>query len=317
VHASRPQRVQAASPVATPALGIASLRSFCLSAPLRWSHTAPRGMTGALAEGGADGVGGGEEAPAPKKRKSKKRRVDELLVEQGLVVDVKQAAALTLAGKVVCDNVRIDSPALKVPEDGELRLKGQKEHGWVSRGGMKLAHALAEFPEVSVEGVVAIDVGCSTGGFTDVLLAHGAAKIFAVDVGYGQLALKLRNDNRVVVLERTNARNLTDTQITAAPSLVVCDASFIPLRKVLPTALTFCQVGSVLLALIKPQFEAAREEVESGTGVVRDEAVRARVCQEVSEWAESQGWNRKGLATSPIKGPNGNVEFILYAVKEW
>lgn len=258
------------------------------------------------------GAGAGAGAGG-KKKKAKKRRVDELLVEQGLAHDAKHAAALVMTGAVIADDsTRIDSAGAKVAEDTPFRLKGQKAHPWVSRGGMKLDHAIQEFA-LDVSGRVAIDVGCSTGGFTHVLLHHGASKVYAVDVGYGQLALQLRDDPRVAVLERTNARQINQTVIPSAPNLVVCDASFIPLHKVLPASLALCRAPATLLALIKPQFEAERHEVESGTGVVRDSEVHDRVCSEVQTWLQRQGWEVKGLTKSPITGPNGNVEFIVWA----
>jgi 23S rRNA (cytidine1920-2'-O)/16S rRNA (cytidine1409-2'-O)-methyltransferase len=197
---------------------------------------------------------------------SKKVRVGDLLVEQGLATDAKHASALIMAGAVIADeSTRIDSAATKVDSATPLRVRGQKSHKWVSRGGLKLDHAVKYF-NCSVHGKVAIDVGCSTGGFTHVLLEAGIKRVYAVDVGYGQLALSLRNDPRVIVLERCNARNLTTVLIPEKPSVVVCDASFIPLHKVLPASLSLCDPPSILLALIKPQFEAERDEVESGTG---------------------------------------------------
>ena len=253
---------------------------------------------------------------ASKKPRAKKRRVDELLVEQGFANDAKHAAALVMAGAVIADgSVRVTSAAAKVAEDTPFRLKGQKPHPWVSRGGMKLEHALQEF-NIDVAGAVAVDVGCSTGGFTHVLLQNSVAQVYAVDVGYGQLALALRQDPRVVVMERTNARHLNATSVPTPPNLVVCDASFIPLRKVLPASLALCRAPAVLLALIKPQFEAERHEIESGTGVVRDGAVHDRVCSQVEAWLFEQGWQVKGLTKSPITGPNGNVEFIIWASLE-
>ncbi len=187
-------------------------------------------------------------------------------MEQGLATDAKHASALIMAGAVIADeSTRIDSAATKVDSATPLRVRGQKSHKWVSRGGLKLDHAMKHF-NCSVHGKVAIDVGCSTGGFTHVLLEAGIKRVYAVDVGYGQLALSLRNDPRVIVLERCNARNLTTVLIPEKPSVVVCDASFIPLHKVLPASLSLCDPPSILLALIKPQFEAERDEVESGTG---------------------------------------------------
>ena len=181
----------------------------------------------------------------------------------------------------------------------------------MSRGGIKLAHALDHFGW-DVTGAVALDVGSSTGGFTDVLLHKGAAKVFAIDVGTNQLAWKLRQDPRVIVHEQTNARYLTPEIVTEPVDLIVCDASFISLAKVLDTALDFARPGGRLIALVKPQFEAERGEIGKG-GVVRDPAVRERVCAAAAAWAESRGWRVEGLVESPITGPEGNVEFLLAA----
>jgi 23S rRNA (cytidine1920-2'-O)/16S rRNA (cytidine1409-2'-O)-methyltransferase len=200
------------------------------------------------------------------KKKGKKVRVGDLLVEQGLATDIKHASALIMAGSVIADEcTRIDSAAIKLDPFTSLRIRGQKSHNWVSRGGLKLEHGLKHF-NFSVSGEIAIDVGCSTGGFTHVLLEAGIKRVYSVDVGYGQLALTLRNDPRVVVLERCNARNLTVDLVPDTPSVIVCDASFIPLHKVLPASLSLCKAPSTLFALIKPQFEAKKDEVESGTG---------------------------------------------------
>jgi 23S rRNA (cytidine1920-2'-O)/16S rRNA (cytidine1409-2'-O)-methyltransferase len=198
-------------------------------------------------------------------------------------------------------------------EDATLEVRG-KDHPWVSRGGLKLEHGLTHFG-FDVTGSVALDVGSSTGGFTDVLLSRGAARVYAVDVGTNQLAWKLRQDPRVVVHEQTNARNLTVEIIPEPVDIVVCDASFISLTKVLPAALGLARQGARLVALVKPQFEAGREEVGKG-GVVRDEAVHRRVCDEAAGWVASQGWRVLGLVESPITGPEGNREFLLGAVKE-
>jgi 23S rRNA (cytidine1920-2'-O)/16S rRNA (cytidine1409-2'-O)-methyltransferase len=186
-----------------------------------------------------------------------------------------------------------------------------RDHPWVSRGGIKLAHALDHFGW-DVTGAVALDVGASTGGFTDVLLQRGATKVFAIDVGTNQLAWKLRQDPRVVVHEQTNARYLTDAIVTEPVDFIVCDASFIALAKVLDTALGFACPGGRLIALIKPQFEAAREEIGKG-GVVRDHAVHSRVCDEVAGWLAGRGWRIVGITPSPITGPEGNVEFLIAA----
>jgi 23S rRNA (cytidine1920-2'-O)/16S rRNA (cytidine1409-2'-O)-methyltransferase len=197
-------------------------------------------------------------------------------------------------------------------EDAPLDVRG-KDHPWVSRGGIKLDHGLTHFG-FDVAGAVALDVGSSTGGFTDVLLSRGAAKVYAVDVGTNQLAWKLRQDPRVVVHEQTNARNLDDRIIPEPLDVIVCDASFIGLAKVLQAPLKLGKAGAKLVALIKPQFEAGREEVGKG-GVVRDPAVHERVRAEAAAWVESQGWAVVGVTPSPITGPEGNVEFLLGAVK--
>src|SRR6201990_3399642 len=218
---------------------------------------------------------------------SKGIRADQLLADRGLAESRTRAQALILAGLVYSGDRKVEKAGQALPPDAPLEVKG-KDHPWVSRGGIKLAHALAHFGW-DVAGTVAIDVGSSTGGFTDVLLTRGAAKVYAVDVGHGQLAWKLREDRRVSVLERVNARHLTREQITDPIDLVACDASFIALSKVLPAALDLARPGARLAALIKPQFEAGREEVGKG-GVVRDAAVHQRVCDEVVEWLGSIGW---------------------------
>jgi 23S rRNA (cytidine1920-2'-O)/16S rRNA (cytidine1409-2'-O)-methyltransferase len=239
-----------------------------------------------------------------------KIRIDQLLVERGLADSRTRAQALIMAGLVMLGDKRVDKAGQQVAEDAELSVKGQ-DHPWVSRGGVKLAHALAEF-DIDVAGMVAIDVGSSTGGFTDVLLTHGAAKVYAVDSGTNQLAWRLRQDARVVVHEQTSARILTDAHIAEPIDLVVCDASFISLAKVLERPLSFAQASAQLIALIKPQFEAGKAEVGKG-GVVRDASVHERVCTEVRDWLEGIGWAVKGLTESPITGPKGNVEFLIWA----
>ncbi|MEO6226227.1 MAG: TlyA family RNA methyltransferase, partial [Sphingomicrobium sp.] len=198
-------------------------------------------------------------------------------------------------------------------EDAALEVRG-KDHPWVSRGGIKLDHGLTHFG-FDVTGAVALDVGSSTGGFTDVLLSRGAARVYAVDVGTNQLAWKLRQDPRVIVHEQTNARSLDRTIIAEPVAIVVCDASFIGLAKVLEAPLKLARVGAHLIALIKPQFEAGRAEVGKG-GVVRDAAVHQRVCDAAKDWVESQGWTVLGVEPSPITGPEGNIEFLLGARKD-
>ena len=186
-----------------------------------------------------------------------------------------------------------------------------RDHLWVSRGGIKLAHALAHFG-LNPAGACAMDIGSSTGGFTDVLLTHGAVHVFAVDSGTNQLAWRLRQDPRVTVLEQTSARILTPAHIDAPCGWVVCDASFISLIKVLEVPLKLVAPDARLVALIKPQFEVGRTEVGKG-GVVRDAALHSRVCDEVRDWLESAGWQVDGIAESPIRGPEGNVEFLISA----
>jgi 23S rRNA (cytidine1920-2'-O)/16S rRNA (cytidine1409-2'-O)-methyltransferase len=241
-----------------------------------------------------------------------KIRLDQLIVDRGLADSKTRAQALVMAGHVFIGDVKAAKPGQQVSAEAEVTVKGS-DHPWVSRGGIKLAHALKEFA-IDVTGMVAIDVGSSTGGFTDVLLTNGAAKVYAVDSGTNQLAWKLRQDPRVIVHEQTSARILTEAHVGEPVDLIVCDASFIGLAKVLERPLTFAKPDAQLVALIKPQFEAGREEVGKG-GVVRDGAVHKRVCDEVSVWLESSGWFVRGLTTSPITGPQGNVEFLVWAAK--
>ena len=241
-----------------------------------------------------------------------KVRADQLVVARGLAESRTRAQALILAGNVFVGERRVGKAGDLLAEDAELSVKG-RDHPWASRGGIKLDHGLAHFG-FDVTGAVALDVGSSTGGFTDVLLSRGAAKVYAVDVGTNQLAWKLRSDPRVVVHEQTNARDLTTDIIPEAVDIVVCDASFIGLAKVLGAALGLARPGANLVALIKPQFEAGRDEVGKG-GVVRDEAVRQRVCDEAADWVRAKGWSVLGIERSPITGPEGNVEFLLGAVK--
>ena len=241
---------------------------------------------------------------------SKKQRLDQLLVDRGLAESRTRAQALILAGNVFSGERRLDKPGTPLPPGTALEVRG-RDHPWVSRGGLKLAHALQAFG-LSLEGAVCVDIGASTGGFTHVLLEHGAARVYAVDVGHGQLAWTLRQDPRVVVLERTNARHLTTEHIPEPVDWVVCDASFIGLSTVLPAALALTRPGARLVALIKPQFEAGREHVGKG-GVVRDPAVHEAVCGRVKAWVETLGWEVQGIVESPIKGPEGNLEFLLSA----
>ncbi|KXV33995.1 hemolysin [Gluconobacter thailandicus] len=240
-----------------------------------------------------------------------KRRADQLLVDRGLVESRTRAQSLIMAGLAYTGDRRIAKAGDQLPEDAPLSLKGQ-DHPWVSRGGLKLIHGIEHFG-LDPKGRIAIDVGASTGGFTDVLLTHGASKVYAVDVGHGQLAWKIRSDERVVVMEKTNARALTAEQIPEPAGIVVCDASFIGLKTVLPAALALTTPDAWAIALIKPQFEAGRGEV-GAKGVVRDPAVHDRVCAEIRDWfASLPGWEVFGIEASPITGPEGNREFLIAA----
>jgi len=242
-----------------------------------------------------------------------KVRADQLLVSRGLAESRTRAQALILAGSVFSGDERIAKAGDLLAEDAPLEVRG-RDHPWVSRGGVKLDHGLTHFG-FDVAGAVALDVGSSTGGFTDVLLSRGAVKVYAIDVGTNQLAWKLRQDPRVIVHEQTNARYLTDETVPESVDVVVCDASFIALSKVLAPALALAKPGAKLVALVKPQFEAGREEVGKG-GVVRDPEVHSRVCDAAAEWVASQGWTVLGVTASPITGPEGNVEFLLGAAKD-
>ena len=233
-------------------------------------------------------------------------------MSRGLADSRTKAQALIMAGVVFSGERKLAKPGDMLAEDAPLEVRG-KDHPWVSRGGIKLDHGLAHFG-LDVSGAVALDVGSSTGGFTDVLLSRGAAKVYAIDVGTNQLAWKLRQDPRVVVHEQTNARFLTADQVPEPIDIVVCDASFIALAKVLEAPLKLVGPGAKLVALVKPQFEAGREDVGKG-GVVRDPEVHERVCAQAKGWVESQGWTVLGVTPSPITGPEGNIEFLLGAEK--
>ena len=246
--------------------------------------------------------------------KPTKQRADLALVERGLVETRARAQALILGGKVFAGERRIEKPGDTVPVDTEIAVR-LPDHPWVSRGGLKLVHALDHFA-IDPAGATALDIGASTGGFTDVLLAHGAAKVTAVDVGHGQLAWRLRNDARVVVLEKTNARTLTAEQVPEPVDLIVCDASFIGLEVVLPAPLALATKTATLVALIKPQFEVGKAQVGK-KGVVRDSALHKQVCDRIEAWIESlPGWHVLGITESPITGPQGNKEFLIAARRE-
>ena len=242
--------------------------------------------------------------------KPAKVRIDQLLFARGLAESRARAQALILAGHVFSGETKLLKPGQMLAEDAVLVVRG-RDHPWVSRGGIKLAHALQAFG-LSPAGETAMDVGSSTGGFTDVLLSNGAEHVFAVDSGTNQLAWKLRQDARVTVLEKTSARILSPSQIDRPCRWVVCDASFISLAKVLEVPLALAARPTTLVALIKPQFEVGRGEVGKG-GVVRDAALHQRVCDEVRAWLEGEGWDVLGLERSPITGPEGNVEFLIAA----
>ena len=239
-----------------------------------------------------------------------KIRIDQHLVELGLADSRSRAQALIMSGNVFVGDRRIDKSGQTIDTTAVPIVKG-RDHPWVSRGGVKLAHGLDHFGW-ALAGTVAIDVGSSTGGFTDVMLTRGTMRVYAVDSGTNQLAWKLRQDDRVHVLEQTSARVLTNAHIPELVDLIVCDASFIGLAKVLERPMMFAKPAARLMALIKPQFEAGREAVGKG-GVVRDPAVHAAVCAAVQSWVTTQGWTVEGVTTSPITGPEGNVEFLIAA----
>lgn len=240
---------------------------------------------------------------------SAKIRADQVLVDSGLVESRSKAQALIMAGKVYIGEQKISKPGQMITAGTALTVRGQ-DHPWVSRGGIKLDHAIKHF-NLSPQDAICADIGASTGGFTDVLLHHGAKHVFAVDVGHGQLAWKLREDPHVTVLERTNARYLTIEQIPSPLNWIVCDASFIGLRTVLPAAMALATPGATLVALIKPQFEVGKDKIGKG-GVVRDPELHAETCAMIHDWlAALPGWSVLGITESPITGPEGNIEFLI------
>jgi 23S rRNA (cytidine1920-2'-O)/16S rRNA (cytidine1409-2'-O)-methyltransferase len=245
----------------------------------------------------------------------RKLRLDELLVARGLAPNRTRAQALIMAGRVRSGGTRLDKPGRLVAADLPLEVEGGEGEEWASRGALKLVAALDAFA-IDPAGRVALDIGASTGGFTDVLLRRGARRVYAVDVGRGQLLWRLRTDPRVVALEGVNARHLGREQVPEPVELVTCDVSFISLKLVLPPALALCTPGAFLVALIKPQFEAGREAVGKG-GVVRDPAVHERVCAEIAAWLSGQpSWRVLGIVPSPILGPAGNREFLIAARRD-
>lgn len=243
-----------------------------------------------------------------------KVRVDQLLVARGLAESRTRAQALVMAGKVYSGTTRLEKPGKHVDPEIPLEVKGP-DHPWASRGGVKLAHGLAHFG-IEARGRVCLDIGASTGGFTDVLLSAGASKVYSVDVGKGQLAWKLQNEPRVVVLDETNARHLSRDKVPDAIDVIVCDASFIGLATVLPAALKLAAPGAALIALIKPQFEVGKGHVGKG-GIVRDPALHREVCERIQRWlADDMGWKVLGVTESPLAGADGNKEFLIAARRD-
>jgi 23S rRNA (cytidine1920-2'-O)/16S rRNA (cytidine1409-2'-O)-methyltransferase len=241
-----------------------------------------------------------------------KERIDRLLVDRGLAPSRERARAMIMAGEVLVDDRPAEKAGEMVSPEAEIRLRGEPLR-YVSRGGLKLEKGLEEF-RIDVSGLCGLDVGASTGGFTDCLLQRGARKVFAVDVGYGQLAWKLRQDERVISMEKTNIRSLEPERLDEVPNFAVVDASFISLDKVLPNTLRLISAGAFVVALIKPQFEVGRGEVGKG-GVVRDEGKHREVIENVKALAEGLGLEVRGVTESPITGPAGNREFLIYLMK--
>ncbi|MEE9316747.1 MAG: TlyA family RNA methyltransferase [Rhodospirillales bacterium] len=246
--------------------------------------------------------------------KPEKIRLDQLLVDRGLAENRTRAQAVVMAGLVFSETKRLDKPGHKVAADIPLTLKGP-DHPWVSRGGVKLSHGLGHFG-IDPDGRTCLDIGASTGGFTDVLLQRGAARVYAVDVGHGQLDWKLSQDDRVRVLDKTNARHLTGDQVPDPVDLIVCDASFIGLEVLLPGPMALASPGAYLVALIKPQFEVGKGQVGKG-GIVRDPDLHETVCNRISAWLDGRpGWRVLGITESPITGADGNKEFLIAAQRE-
>ncbi|MDB9915375.1 TlyA family RNA methyltransferase [Alphaproteobacteria bacterium] len=244
----------------------------------------------------------------------KKERIDKLLISMGLAKSREQATSMLMAGIVFLDTKRLDKSGQKVPIGSNIEIKG-KSHPWVSRGGLKLEKAILEF-NLKCNLIIALDIGASTGGFTDVLLTKGANKVYAVDVGHGQLDWKLRQDKRVIVNEKTNARYLSSDIIKEPLDAVVCDASFISLKKIIPSGLSFLKTNGWLAALIKPQFEVGKGLVGKG-GVVRDPQLHQDIINDIEFWIKNEmNMNLLGVTESPILGPSGNREFLIVAIKK-
>jgi len=249
-----------------------------------------------------------------KPKRAGKLRLDRLLVDRGLAQSRERAQVLIFAGQVLVNGQKQEKAGVLVAEDAALRIIGETPP-FVSRGGLKLEAALKEF-RINVEDKVALDVGASTGGFTDCLLQHGAKKVYAVDVGYGQMAWKLRQDSRVVTIERTNIREIDPSLLPNPIDIAVADVSFISLEKVIPSILKFLKPNAEIIALIKPQFEVGKEKVGKG-GIVRDEAARTDAVSRIVAFVRDQGFDVKGVIPSPITGQDGNVEYLIYAMRCW
>jgi 23S rRNA (cytidine1920-2'-O)/16S rRNA (cytidine1409-2'-O)-methyltransferase len=248
----------------------------------------------------------------PENKKANKVRIDLLLVDRGLVESRERAQAMIIAGQVLVNNRKEDKAGSRVPEDADIRILGEQLR-YVSRGGLKLEAALREFT-VDVQGKTALDVGASTGGFTDCLLQHGAGKVYAVDVGYGQMAWKLRQDPRVIIIERVNIRHIDPALVPEPIDIAVIDVSFISLEKVVPSILQFLKPPTEIIALIKPQFEVGKGQVGKG-GIVRDESARTAAIERVTSFFRETGFEVRGVIPSPITGQDGNVEYLIHAEK--
>ena len=245
--------------------------------------------------------------------KKTKVRLDDLVVKKGFAETKSIAQSLIISGKIFLEEKKLDKPGYSISIDAEILFRGSM-HPWVSRGGIKLDHALKTF-KLNVSGLIALDIGSSTGGFSDVLLENGVKKLYAVDVGYGQLHEKILNNSRVISMERKNARYLSKMDIEENIDILVCDASFISLTKILPEPIKLCSEKAKLIALIKPQFELEKKFIAKG-GVVKDEKLRSSVCENIRLWIEDKmSWKVIQIIKSPIKGPKGNVEYLLYASK--
>lgn len=243
---------------------------------------------------------------------SKKIRLDVAVFERGYAPSREKAKAIIMAGQVYVNNQKVDKAGTEIKEDDVLEVRGATLK-YVSRGGLKLEKAMQEFP-IDLDGKICMDVGASTGGFTDCMLMNGAIKVYSIDVGYGQLAWKLRCDERVVNLEKTNFRYVTDEQVKDKIDFASVDVSFISLKHILPNLNTLLQENGQAVCLIKPQFEAGKEKVGK-KGVVRDKEVHLEVVKSVIEMALQNGFSVKGLQFSPIKGPEGNIEYLIYLIK--